>query len=86
MRKEHRTASLLVTEMEVKAITQRVDIAWTIQESEGALMIIEHSAVFGCLRIIIFQLTEWIAIVTKSSEAVLYCNDMLGFFVSCNSD
>ena len=42
-------------------------------------MIIEHSAVFGCLGIIIFQLTEWIAIVTKSSEAVSDCNDMLGF-------
>ena len=42
-------------------------------------MIIEHSAVFGCLGIIIFQLTEWIAIVTKSSEEVSDCNDMLGF-------
>lgn len=42
-------------------------------------MIIEHSAVFGCLGIIIFQLTEWIAIVTKSSEEVKDCNDMLGF-------
>ncbi len=42
-------------------------------------MIIEYSAVFGCLGIIIFQLTEWIAIVTKSSGAVNDCNDMLGF-------
>lgn len=42
-------------------------------------MIIEHSALFGCLGIIIFQLTEWIAIVKKSSEAVSDCNDMLGF-------
>lgn len=42
-------------------------------------MIIEHSTLFGCLGIIIFQLTEWIAIVTKTSEAVSDCNDMLGF-------
>lgn len=46
-------------------------------------MIIMQSAVFGCMGIIIFQLTEWIAIVTKSSKAVLkewkYCNDVLGF-------
>lgn len=42
-------------------------------------MIIVHSAVFGCMGIIIFQLTEWIAIITKYSEAVSDCNDMLGF-------
>lgn len=42
-------------------------------------MIIDHSAVFGFLGIIIFQLTEWIAIVTKSSKEVSNCNDMLGF-------
>ena len=66
--------------MEVTAITEKVDIAWTIQESEGALMIIEHSAVFGCLGIIIFQLTEWIAIIkmSDSTDSVLV-NDMLGF-------
>ena len=41
-------------------------------------MIIIHDALFGIVGII-FELTEWIAIVAKSSEAVPNCNDMLGF-------
>lgn len=41
-------------------------------------MIIIQDVIFGIVGII-FQLTEWIAIVTKSSEAVSDCNDMLGF-------
>lgn len=41
-------------------------------------MIIIQDVIFGIAGII-FQLTEWIAIVTKSSEAVRWCNDMLGF-------
>ena len=64
--------------LEVTAITPRVDIAWTIHESEEALMIIINDVLFGIVGII-FQLTEWIAIVTKSSEEVSDCNDMLGF-------
>lgn len=41
-------------------------------------MIIVHDALFGIVGII-FQLTEWIAISPKSSEAVSDCNNMLGF-------
>ena len=44
-------------------------------------MIIVHSAVFGCMGIIIFQLTEWIAIVAENniSDKKINRNDMLGF-------
>ena len=45
-----------------------------ICESEGVLMIITY------FEIIVFHLIERIALVTKSSEAVLrFCYDMLGF-------
>ena len=44
-------------------------------------MIIMHSAVFSCMGIIIFQLTEWIAIVAERqrSDKKINQNDMLGF-------
>ena len=39
-------------------------------ESEGVLMIILYSIILGCVNMIVFQLTERIALVSKSSEAV----------------
>ena len=43
-------------------------------------MIILYSALFGYINIIVFQLTERIAIAEKSLKAVLgRCIDMLGF-------
>ena len=49
-------------------------------ESEGVLMVILYG-IFGCVDMIIFQLTERIAIVTKSSEAVYegLLKDILAF-------
>ena len=50
------------------------------RESEGVLMIILYSALFVHINIIVFQLTERIAISEKSMKSVLgYCVDMLGF-------
>lgn len=54
------------------------NIAWTTHESEGALMIIIHDALFGIVGII-FQLTEWIAIVAALQRSDKNRNDMLGF-------
>ena len=43
-------------------------------------MIITYDALFGYVNIIAFQLTERIAIVKKSTKAVLgHCKNMLGF-------
>ena len=43
-------------------------------------MIILYSALFGHINIIVFQLTERIAITKKSMKSVLgRCTDMLGF-------
>lgn len=43
-------------------------------------MIISYLAVFGIVNIIIFQITERIAIVEKSIKSVLgHCENMLGF-------
>lgn len=57
-----------------------------IQESEGVFMIVLHDSIFGYIRIIVSQLAERIAIVSKSSEAVLkvigYGKNMLAFSYS----
>ena len=42
-----------------------------LEESEGVLMIIAYDSLFGYVNIIVFQLANWIAIVSKSSEEVL---------------
>lgn len=43
-------------------------------------MICLYSALFGYMNIIVFQLTEQIAITEKSMKSVLgYCKNMLGF-------
>lgn len=43
-------------------------------------MIISYTAIFGIVNIIIFQITERIAIVEKSIKSVLgHCKNMLGF-------
>lgn len=53
---------------------------WQISESEGVLMIISYSPIFGVTDIIIFQPTELIAIFEKSIKAVLRLHkNMLGF-------
>lgn len=45
-------------------------------------MIITYDALVGCVNIIVFQLTFWIGIATKSSEAVREeCKNMLAFSV-----
>ena len=50
-------------------------------ESEGVLMIILYSIILGCVDMIVFQLTERIALASKSSEAVYegLPSDMLAF-------
>lgn len=43
-------------------------------------MIIQYDAVFGCISVIIFQLTDLIAIAEKSMKSVSRkCIDVLGF-------
>ena len=43
-------------------------------------MIVEYDSIFGYISIIVFQLTERIAITEKSIKSVLgYCKNMLGF-------